>query len=1150
MRLTRLRLLGFKSFVEPTDFLIEPGLTGVVGPNGCGKSNLVEALRWVMGETSHKSLRAADMDDVIFAGTATRPSRNHAEVAIHIDNSARKAPAEHNEHESLDVSRRIEREQGSTYRINGREVRARDVHILFADASTGARSPALVHQGRIGEIIQAKPEQRRRVLEEAAGISGLHARRHEAELRLRAAEHNLERIDEVINQLAAQTEGLKKQARQAVRYRNVAQQVRRAEATLFHLRWVAANSDLADAERGKSSATLLVAERTRAQAEAAKRQAIAAAELPGLREAETTAAAALQRLTLAREALEREETRARDRMAELDHRLAQLTEDIERERRLADDAVAALARLADEENALHNEISAIEAQRPAVAGCVAEAEATLAASEANFSSLTRTLADLTARRHALESQVRQQNDRLERQAAEMRALLGEQDQLSNAEQADLAILAEAVTAAQASLASAESATLQAEAAHSAARQALDVTRVPLAEAERRVHRLETEARTLAKLLHIDTKSLWPAVVEQLSVEKGYEAALGAALGDDLEAPIDPTAPMRWAGTGLDPADPSLPGDVEPLAQHVQAPPELARRLAQIGLVAREDGARLASMLKPGQRLVSREGDLWRWDGFAVAANAPTGAARRLAGKNRLTDIETELYTARQEVEGRQAAVTQGQADVAATAHAETSARQSWRALQQEAALARDRHAEAERQASRSAARLSALAEALARLSTTRDETIVARDEAQLGLSSLPPTGDIEAQLESVRGVVETERALLAEARAQSQALMREAELAARRLAAIASDRKSWTERHDGTALQINTLQARMDEAERERTGLEDAPGIFADKRSALLSEIGTAVGARRTAADRLAEGENALAEADRAARTALAAMAEAREQAARAEERFEADKRRLSDVAHEIREMLEVDPAEVASLAGVEPGKELPPVADVEANLERLRRDRERLGAVNLRAEEELREVEAQHQSLATERNDLVEAIKRLRQGIQSLNREARERLLSSFELVEKHFKHLFTELFGGGTAELQLIESEDPLEAGLEIIARPPGKKPATLSLLSGGEQALTALALIFAVFLTNPAPICVLDEVDAPLDDHNIERFCDLLDEMTGSTDTRFLIITHNPITMARMNRLYGVTMAERGISQLVSVDLEGAVKLREAV
>src|SRR5690349_10958230 len=329
MKLTRLRLLGFKSFVEPTDFLIEPGLTGVVGPNGCGKSNLVEALRWVMGETSHKSMRAADMDDVIFSGNTGRPPRNNAEVAMAIDNTDRSAPSQFNGEESLEVSRRIERDKGSTYRVNGREVRARDVQILFADASTGARSPALVHQGRIGEIIQAKPEQRRRVLEEAAGISGLHARRHEAELRLRAAEQNLARLEDVIGQLNGQIDALKRQARQAVRYREVAQKVRKSEATLFHLRFVNATQEVADAGNAKDAAVRTVAERTGAQAQASTLQANAQAALPALRDAEARAGAALHRLVVARETLDREEARAMERMAELDQRLVQIAQDIE-----------------------------------------------------------------------------------------------------------------------------------------------------------------------------------------------------------------------------------------------------------------------------------------------------------------------------------------------------------------------------------------------------------------------------------------------------------------------------------------------------------------------------------------------------------------------------------------------------------------------------------------------------------------------------------------------------------------------------------------------------------------------------------------------------------------------------------------------------
>jgi chromosome segregation protein len=714
---------------------------------------------------------------------------------------------------------------------------------------------------------------------------------------------------------------------------------------------------------------------------------------------------------------------------------------------------------------------------------------------------------------------------------------------------DLAPFAKAAEAAQAAT-EAEAAAVRAEAAHSAARQALEVARAPLVEAERRAQRLDTEARTLAKLLHIDTKQLWPPALDQIIVDKGYEAALGAALGDDLEAPIDPSAPMRWAGAAVDTADPALPDGVEALSAHVKGPQQLARRLAQIGLIKRDQAARFVPLLKAGQRLVSREGDLWRWDGFSVAADAPAGAARRLAGKNRLAEIEAEIKAVRDEVESKQKVLAAAEAEVASAAEAETATRTRWRAQQQEAQAARDRHAEAERETSRNAARLSALAEAKARLSASRDEAIAAREESERALKALPPAANIETQLAATRGEIEGGRAQLAEVRAEAQALAREAEISARRLTAIAADRQAWSERNGGAAAQIETLQARVEEAKRERASLVDAPRLFEEKRRALIGEIETAQASRRAAADQLAEGETTLAEADRMQRSALEAVSAAREEAARAEERCEGGKRRLGDLGREIHDMLEVDPAEVANLAGIVPDKPLPDLAEVESKLERLRRDRERLGAVNLRAEEELREVETQHASLASERDDLVEAIKRLRQGIQNLNREARERLLASFELVSNHFKHLFTELFGGGTAELQLVEHEDPLEAGLEIIAKPPGKKPATLSLLSGGEQALTALALIFAVFLTNPAPICVLDEVDAPLDDHNIERFCDLLDEMTRSTDTRFVIITHNPITMARMNRLYGVTMAERGVSQLVSVDLEGAVKLREAV
>jgi chromosome segregation protein len=1148
MKLTRLRLIGFKSFVEPTDFEIEPGLTGVVGPNGCGKSNLVEAVRWVMGEASYKAMRGSEMDDVIFSGNTDRPARNHAEVAVSIDNSDRKAPAIFNDSETLEVSRRIMREQGSMFRVNGSEVRARDVTTLFADASTGSRSPALVHQGRIGEIIQARPDQRRRVLEEAAGISGLHARRHEAELRLKAAEHNLTRVEDVIAQLAAQVASLKTQARQAVRYRNISGQVRRTEALLFHLRWIAANTEVSEAERTKDQAVRVVAARTSEQTLATTRQTELAAGLPALREDEAGAAAALQRLIVARETLEREEARAKERIEELDRRLEQFAADLEREGKLAADADTALHRLTREEEALKAEAEASAERLIGVNVRVQGADSALAASEKSFSELTGALADLTAQRNQLQTALadhEQRAIRLEAELTNIEAGLAATD----SGQPDLPALGSVLASAQSALAEAEEAARAAEVAHSRAREEIDAARAPLATAERGVQRLETEAKTIGKLLAVENKNLWPPVMDALGVEKGYEKALGAALGDDLDAPVDVSAPMRWAGATVDATDPQLPDGVLALAQYVKAPPELARRLAQIGIVDRTHGPRLAAMLKPGQRLVSREGDFWRWDGFAVAAHAPTGAARRLAERGRLQAIEGELATAREEVEAKRRTVEAAEAAVAAAATAETAARERWRETQRLTDTAREDHAAAEREISRNAARISALKEARQRIGSGRDEAIAGRRDTAAALGALAAAADLEAKLAEINDVIAKDRGTAAEVRVEAQALTRETELAHRRLAAIGDERQAWNERKDNAATQIATIGQRALAAMSERTELESAPQKFANQRQALIGEIETAAAARRAAADRLAAAEAELSEADKVARAALEAVGEARALAARAEERGEAAKRRLADIAHEIHERLEVEPAGVAELAEVKPGAELPQIAEIEARLERIQRERERLGAVNLLAEQELNEVEAQHTKLCSERDDLVEAIRRLRQGIHSLNHEARERLLASFTTVNENFKKLFGELFGGGNAELQLIENEDPLEAGLEIMAKPPGKKPTTLSLLSGGEQALTALALIFAVFLTNPAPICVLDEVDAPLDDYNVERFCDLLDEMTRSTDTRFIIITHNPITMARMNRLYGVTMAERGVSQLVSVDLEGAVKLREA-
>ncbi len=740
MKFERLRLIGFKSFCDSADFRIEPGLTGVVGPNGCGKSNLVEALRWVMGETSFKSMRGSGMDDVIFAGSGKRPSRNIAEVALLLDNSDRRAPGAFNDAETIEVARRIEREAGSTYRVNGREVRARDVQLLFADASTGARSPSLVRQGQIGEIIAAKPQARRLILEEAAGISGLHSRRHEAELRLKGAEDNLLRVEDVLKQLDLQIDSLKRQARQSSRYRNLAADIRRHEALAHLIAWREHEAQFAEARRRLDADLLEVAERTRAQGEAARLQAIAAADLPPLREEEARRGAALHRITLARDALEAEERRAKEREAELERRIAQFARDLEREQALIADAAAMGDRLAAEDAALAERSDQAAGLAAEAQDREAAAQRRLQAAEADLAEAQAASSDLNARRHALGAAASEEGRRLarleaehggiERELASLRAADFEDSERTSRETA-VADLAGALEAA-------ERETLAAEERHAHAREAEARSRGPLAEAERAAQRLETEARTLAKLLGSGSDKNFPPVVDAITVARGYEAALGAALGDDLEAPLDEAAQAHWSLITADGADPDLPPGVEPLAFRATAPAALKRRLAQVGVVPRGDGKRLSRLLQVGQRLVSLEGDLWRWDGFVAAADAPTPAARRLAEKNRLGDLMREAEAARQAVE-----LVRIEAVRAAAALSEAAASEAeWRRRAREARAASD-HARAalvefERKRTQTLTRLSAVEEAASRAKAARDEAAERKALAEEALAALPP----------------------------------------------------------------------------------------------------------------------------------------------------------------------------------------------------------------------------------------------------------------------------------------------------------------------------------------------------------------------------------------------------------------------------
>ena len=1152
MRFEKLRLLGFKSFVEPTEFVIEKGLTGVVGPNGCGKSNLVEALRWVMGESSYKNMRASGMDDVIFSGSGTRPSRNTAEVSLFLDNSDRTAPAAFNGEDLLQVTRRIEREAGSAYKINGRDARAKDVQLLFADQSTGARSPSMVGQGRIGELIQAKPQARRALLEEAAGISGLHSRRHEAELRLRAAEQNLERLDDVVSELEAQIESLKRQARQANRFRALSREIREAEATLLHLKWVQAKTAEADAQSALSVATGSVAEAARTQMDAVRVQAIVQARLPDLRAAEAAAAATLQRLTIAREQLDAEAGRLAARKREHEERLSQLARDIAREEAMIAENGTILENLAAEVQRLSADEEGAGERETSLAAAVEAARARLEASEAELGALTAERAEAAALRTQLERRIREtseRRDRLERQhkttADELASLAAKIAGL-----ADPAEKQRGVTAADEALVSAERDAAAADKAVETARAAEAATRPELARAREALNALEAEARTIAKLLNAGGSGLFAPVIDALKVARGYETALGAALGDDLDVATDSGAPVHW--TGMSPAadDPALPAGADPLAVHVKGGEAIARRLAQIGVVAdAATGQRLALQLKTGQRLVTREGALWRWDGYVAAADAPTAAAQRLAQKNRLAELDAEIIAAAKLRQDAEALLAAAEARTRQATTDVNAARDLVRQRQAGARQAREELAAAERSAGELSRKRAVLDEAAARLLADITEAAGILAEAQTALAAEPDISGIDERLQRLQSVVATDRGALAEARAEHQGLSREREARRQRREAIARERTGWTSRGENARAQIATLAERQTQTAAALAEIADSPREIEEKRRALVREIETADKARSAAADTLASAESDAASADRAANLALTALGETREARARAEERLTAMQERRSDIEGRIREVLNCAPHEAFAATGLAGSDPLPEIEPLERKLDRLKIERERLGAVNLRAEEEQTELVERLDTLVTERDDVIAAIAELRSAISSLNKEGRERLVAAFDEVQGHFTRLFTHLFGGGTAELQLIESDDPLEAGLEIVARPPGKKPQTMTLLSGGEQALTAMALIFAVFLTNPAPICVLDEVDAPLDDHNVERFCDLMDEMARQTSTRFVIITHNPITMARMDRLFGVTMAEQGVSQLVSVNLSQAEELREA-
>ena len=1138
MQVRRLKLSGFKSFVEPAELRVEPGLTGIVGPNGCGKSNVLEAIRWVMGESSPKSMRGGEMDDVIFAGTAMRPARDFAEVSLLLERQSGDIAAEAGGMPvgEVEVTRRIERGAGSAYRVNGRDVRAKDVALLFADAATGAHSPALVSQGKISAVIAAKPTERRLMLEEAAGIAGLHVRRKDAEQKLRAAEVNLVRLDEVLGDMEVRSAALKRQARAAERYRKLSDQIRIAEGRLIFARWK-------EAAAASASARAASVERAaEAQRAAAAWQHDAATALAEKRKAAEAARERASELGHKLAALRAERDSIRRRIAELGERQQTLAADQARENALREDAGGAITRLEEELAAIATRLEEAESRRSTIDIRTVEREDEARASETELGKARAVQAAEQAEARVAQAALDSARQKLVRAEAEatrieeqLRGLGGNESLVETLEAARLRR-----EQAEAELEQAGAAIGAAEASRQRAAADRDSAESEAASARAALNALQSEAKALLKAVE---GAAGDRAIDHVKAEKGYERALAAALGEDLDASLEADSARRWTGAEILPDDPALPAGCSALADHVQAPEALSRRLRQIAVAEQDDLVALAV----GQRLVTLDGKLRRWDGY-VASGLGAAAAERLIRVNRLAEIEQALPAAASAVEAAESRTAEAMATMARARDAADAARRaeaSATAAIREASRAEDSAAV---EMERLELRRSGLAERAEIAAADLGEARRAVEEAQKVSAGLPDATATEARVAELRAAAERAQAALAEVRAEAATYARAVSADRQRAEAAKKEQADWRARGAEAEKRHAEFGRRIAEADSEALRLAEAPDEMERSIAALTEQSVEASESARSAAAHERAAEEAMREMETRLADVGEALAAAREARAGAAARAEAQDSRQLEMARISGEKFECPPPLIPEKLGFEEGS-IEAVASESARLERQTQERERIGPVNLVAETELNELEESRTASQSEREELGVAIHRLRGSIGSLNREGRARLLAAFQEVDRHFRSLFTTLFEGGQAHLELIESDDPLEAGLEILAQPPGKRLATLTLLSGGEQALTAVALIFALFLTNPAPICVLDEVDAPLDDANIERFCDLLDRMVGDTDTRYLIVTHNAVTMSRMHRLFGVTMIEKGVSRLVSVDLGGAERLLAA-
>ena len=1141
MKFKSIRISGFKSFLESTEIPIDNGLTGIVGPNGCGKSNIVEAMKWVMGENSARQMRGDGMDDIIFSGTNERPARNFAEVSIKLDNTEKKAPSNFNHFDEIEISRKIEREKGSVYRVNGKQVRSRDIQLIFADNGTGARSSGIVSQGRISQIIDSSPENRRVILEEAANIKGLHSRRHEAELKLNGATDNLSRLLDIEQTYNEQLVELEKQARKAARYRSVGERLRKAESTLFIKLLHSSETELKNFKKEFEIATDDVNKAQLDVSKSTKSKLAAFDKIPELKKIEAEKAAFLQSLNINKIRLEEEKSSANKTLDNISNQISQIEIDIEREEEIKEDSKKTLLNLVDEEKKLIIESKAFEGKIDQAISLVKELKKKSDEADQDLSSINSKIYSINSNNENIEKRITDLKEKIKKSEFQIPQFNILEEQKSFKENKVKIIEGKKLLEEKNKL------LLTKKNEYEAIKNILNDLNKAKTEADYKVNITKAELNSLSSLLGHDTSNK-ETLENSIDSFASLEKSIGSILGETLLAPVlsnldTPKNTPFWRKNLRGVIETKLPDGVKPIIKNIKNNSILDLALLGVGVVDNEEIAfKLQNKLSFGQALTTVEGGLWRWDGFVQPPEVQNSYSERLQKIAKLRSLEKKFPDLENKQKNIQNNINKNETYINVIEKNILELENEIYDLIEEKNNLNLLNTKIESKISSS----TILIKEHQNIIDLSNKELNSLNKELINSSNLPLLLTEELK---IRNIADQCRNSLTDAMAAEQQVRNHESFQSRNLLQIKNQKTNWEKREDEAIARLLTLQNRQKNLSEEKQKLMNLPDNFKKREDELNLEINKALLVRNKAADNLVEAETNLNELEKLEKLSEQKLSLLREEMIKIEAKLNLSKAQVKNIEDRVWEKLRIKNDQLYEIANLDKNDEIDISIDaLEKTVQRLINERDSIGAVNLRAEEEMNEMRDKIKTMSDERIDLEQAIDKLKTGIFELNKEGRQRLKESFEEVNKNFKNLFQKLFGGGSAELKLVGNEDPLHAGLEVLASPPGKKMQLLSLLSGGEQALTAISLIFSVFLCNPAPICILDEVDAPLDDSNVGRFCNLLEKIVEETDTYFMVVTHHRLTMAKMDRLFGVTMEQKGISRLVAVNLEQANRIKK--